>query len=324
MSESLDNQISYHPEFCFGDGSIVLLVEGTVGFKVHKSLLCRHSTFFKDMLGLPLKDSETTRLGQPVVRLPQDNAAGVAGVLKAVYDNRFFDKYLPTVLSSQGEQQYLGLLSAMMPVARKYDFESVFDGCIEALRRILPIQFQGMTTRIESLQLVVDPVKRTANILTALRLADTFDLFEFFPSLFYQVVGFHTPEEIYDMSDLSWKDKTRCVMGIAELRVEQGEALRNCFPPTGDCTKLVRTEGGWIRPMCSQRPSLAAKLKRTKKIVVLDRLEFEKESNVVHCRDCTLRYSSEYEKNQMRIWNALPKIFHLAKSWEDLLLGRVE
>ena len=237
---------------------------------------------------------------------------------------RFFDKYLRAVLSNEGEQQYLGLLSAMMPVARKYDFESVFDGCVEALRSIFPIRLQDMTTRIESLQLAVDPAERTANTLAALRLANTFDLFEFFPALFYQIIAFHTPEEIYDLCDLPWKDKTRCIMGIAELRVEQDEALRSCFPPTGDCTKLVRTEGGWIRPMCNQRPSLSTKLKRTKKIVVLDRLEFEKESNVVHCRDCTLRYSSEYEKNQMRIWNALPRTFHLAKSWEDLLLGRVE
>ena len=88
MLESLDNQISYHPEFCYEDGSIVLLAEGTAGFKVHKSLLRRHSTVFKDMLSLPLKGDETMSLDEPVVRLPQDNTEGVAGVLKAIYDNR--------------------------------------------------------------------------------------------------------------------------------------------------------------------------------------------------------------------------------------------
>ncbi|RXW12465.1 hypothetical protein EST38_g13389 [Candolleomyces aberdarensis] len=332
-------KLSYHPDFCYEDGSIILLVEETTAFKVHKSILCQHSSVFRDMLSLPLKTSgndlavvASVTGGEsepvtpiPVVSLAQDEVPAIAGVLKAIYDNRFFDKYLPNLMTEQDEETYLRLLSTMMPIARKYDFESVLGGCIEALRRVAPVMLPDLMKRLETLQnFVAEPEKRTSIILMTLKLADMFDLTEFFPALFYQIIAFHTPEDIYNLPGLSWKDKARCAMGIAELRMEQEDALRCHFPPSGDCTKLVRTEEGWIRPLCNKRPSLSAKLKRSKRVFVFERLEFEKESNVVHCRDCTSRYATEYERNQMRIWSSLPKIFHLSKSWEDLLQGRLE
>ncbi|KAJ2918747.1 hypothetical protein MD484_g1673, partial [Candolleomyces efflorescens] len=252
----------YHPDFCYEDGSIILLAEESTAFKVHKSILCQHSSVFKDMLSLPdspgvndLAVPASPAAGHcdpqattpvPVVSLVQDNVPAVAGVLKAIYDNRFFDKYLPNLMAEDGEEAYLRLLSIMMPIARKYDFESVLSGCTEALRRVAPVMLPDLMNRLEKLQsFAPEPEKRSTIILTALKLADNFDLAEFFPALFYQIIAFHSPEEIYDLPGLSWKDKTRCAMGIAELRMEQEDALRCHFPPSGDCTKLVRTEEGW-------------------------------------------------------------------------------
>ena len=99
--------LSYHPAFCYEDGSIILLVEETTAFKVHKSILCQHSSVFRDMLSLPLNTGgndlavvASAAGGQsepaapiPVVSLAQDEIPAVAGVLKAIYDNRWMNLY---------------------------------------------------------------------------------------------------------------------------------------------------------------------------------------------------------------------------------------
>ncbi|KAF5318342.1 hypothetical protein D9611_014223 [Ephemerocybe angulata] len=334
---SQHDTLTFHPDFCYEDGSIILLVDHptATAFKVHKGVLCQHSSVFKDMTSLPLTDDTSLHLSRseselPVVRLQQDDAGGLSNVLKAIYDNRFFDKHLPRVLSDQGEGSYLGMLSAMMPIACKYELSSVLDGCVDALRRVAPRSLPKLTERLGALRALPasSSAARSTNILTTLHLADAFSLYDLLPSLFYQITAFLSPEEIYDLpsSSLSWKDKTRCILGATELRSEQDEELHVQFP-VGDCTKLTRTdEGVWIRPLCNNRTQLSSKLRRTKRVVVFERVEFEKDAalGVVQCRDCTLRYETEYVKNQGRIWGALPKVFRLAKSWEGLAQGRVE
>jgi hypothetical protein len=98
-------KLPYHPDFCYEDGSIILLAEETTAFKVHKSILCQHSSVFRDMLSLPLSSGvndlavlvsaaagETDSAAPvPVVSLAQDEVPAIAGVLKAIYDNRWMD-----------------------------------------------------------------------------------------------------------------------------------------------------------------------------------------------------------------------------------------
>ncbi|KAF6759212.1 hypothetical protein DFP72DRAFT_885978 [Ephemerocybe angulata] len=338
MAGSSGDTLTFHPDFCYEDGSIILLVNSPTetAFKVHKGLLSQYSSVFKDMTSLSLtNDSGLLVYGSeselPVVRLRQDDAVGLSSVLKAIYDNRFFDRLLPKVLTDQGEGAYLSMLSAMMPVARKYDFSSVLDGCADALCRVAPTYLPKLTERLGALRALPasSSAARSTNILTALHLADASSLYDLLPSLFYQISAFLSPEEIYDLpnTSLSWKDKTRCILGVTELRSEQDEELHVLHVqfPVGDCTKHALTdEGVWMRP--HKWTQLSSKLRRTKRVMVFEKVEFEKDAplGVVQCRDCTLRYEEEYVKNQWRVWGALPKVFRLAKSWEGLAQGRVE
>jgi len=76
--------IARHPEFYFSDGSIVLIVENTA-FRVHQSLLGRHSDVFGGMWELPQPNSVDTYDGCPSVML-SDAVNDFVDVLRVIYD----------------------------------------------------------------------------------------------------------------------------------------------------------------------------------------------------------------------------------------------
>lgn len=71
----------------FDDGNVVLVAEKT-GFRVHRSVLARHSDVFRDMFLIsqpepPLNDEAK---GCPIVPLVDDGAEDVATILGILYD----------------------------------------------------------------------------------------------------------------------------------------------------------------------------------------------------------------------------------------------
>ena len=83
-----------HEDLWFSDGSVVLATDTTL-FRVHISILSRHSAFFCDMFSLPQPSlfagasSVVESAGDigdcPFVHL-QDSAEDLANLLKALYD----------------------------------------------------------------------------------------------------------------------------------------------------------------------------------------------------------------------------------------------
>ena len=76
--------LTRHPEFWFNDGSVILNVE-TTSFRVHSSILCKHSTVFADMFSLPQLATREEQDGCPVVDMP-DSAEDFACLLRAFYE----------------------------------------------------------------------------------------------------------------------------------------------------------------------------------------------------------------------------------------------
>ncbi|KAF7370396.1 BTB domain-containing protein [Mycena sanguinolenta] len=89
-------------ELWFSDGSVILQAVDTQ-FRVHWSLLARHSSVFGDMQKLPQPSDEPTVDGCPVVKLP-DDPMDVELLLKGLYDSAF--------------------------LGRKYQFEDVLDAAV--------------------------------------------------------------------------------------------------------------------------------------------------------------------------------------------------
>jgi len=77
-------EIARHPEFYFSDGSVVLIVERTA-FRVHQSVLARHSEVFSGMWGMPQPKQADLYDGCPCVELP-DSVNDFVDVLRVIYD----------------------------------------------------------------------------------------------------------------------------------------------------------------------------------------------------------------------------------------------
>lgn len=75
-----------HDQLWFDDGNIVLLVDN-VAFKVHRSLLSRHSTVFKDLFELsqPSTSIDEQMDGIPLVKL-HDSPHELADLLDVIYN----------------------------------------------------------------------------------------------------------------------------------------------------------------------------------------------------------------------------------------------
>jgi hypothetical protein len=70
-------------EIWHNDGSVVLQ-PGNTQFRVHWSVLALHSSFFRDMQGLPQPPDQPSVEGCPVVELP-DDTEDVEYLLKVLY-----------------------------------------------------------------------------------------------------------------------------------------------------------------------------------------------------------------------------------------------
>lgn len=86
QSPKPNTPISRHEDFWFTDGSVVLVVENTA-FRIHQSILSRHSDVFADMFTVPQPDSNDADHfdGCPIVHLT-DPLEDFVDVMKAIYE----------------------------------------------------------------------------------------------------------------------------------------------------------------------------------------------------------------------------------------------
>jgi hypothetical protein len=71
-------------EFWFIDGSVIVIVENKA-FRIHKSILSKHSDVFSDLFMVPQpQDGVETMEGCPVVHLP-DSLSDFTDVMNALY-----------------------------------------------------------------------------------------------------------------------------------------------------------------------------------------------------------------------------------------------
>ncbi|KAL1691990.1 hypothetical protein GGG16DRAFT_124376 [Schizophyllum commune] len=110
----------------FDDGNLVVQAEQTQ-FRVHKSVLAKHSLFFRDLKDLPQPDTpEASVDGCPVVEL-QDEALAVSFMLFVIYDTAYAERY------DQLEELLLALR-----MGHKYLVPALFNDAAERLRVYFP------------------------------------------------------------------------------------------------------------------------------------------------------------------------------------------
>ncbi|KAI0038434.1 hypothetical protein FA95DRAFT_1613397 [Auriscalpium vulgare] len=128
-----------HQDLWLEDGTIVIVAESTL-FRVHKSVLRRHSDFFFDMFAMPQPEfTEEMVDGCPVVQF-HDTAADVAHILSALY----------TRVHEAPSVERFDYISAILRLGGKYQIRALER---EALRRLQ----EAYPTRLEDFQRASHP-----------------------------------------------------------------------------------------------------------------------------------------------------------------------
>lgn len=132
-----------HPDLWFNDGSVILKAE-TVLFRVHMSILSRHSVFFKDMFTLPQPpESSSTQAqdeiveGCPVVSL-QDSPDDLASLLVALYDGTSF--------GDNGREDFK-VVAGILRLSSKYMVDSLRTKALTHLTEAWPPTLRGWDAR---------------------------------------------------------------------------------------------------------------------------------------------------------------------------------
>ncbi|KAA1468953.1 hypothetical protein DENSPDRAFT_870024 [Dentipellis sp. KUC8613] len=122
-------------DFWLADGNVVLICE-SVGYRVHQSILSRHSNVFKDMFAVGTAEGEETFEGCVTLRL-HDSPEDFSFLLKALYDLRY---------PPYGTKVSLSRLRRLLLLANKYLLEELRNQIIEHLRILFPSKRSDLTS----------------------------------------------------------------------------------------------------------------------------------------------------------------------------------
>ncbi|KLO06256.1 hypothetical protein SCHPADRAFT_695050 [Schizopora paradoxa] len=135
-----------HDALWFDDGSIVLATDVHL-YRVHKGVLARNSSVFKDMFNFPtsvegggMNDDATNAEewdGVPMVKMAGDSDEDVYHLLMALYDREYHEKDKPTTLP---------IILALLNLSTKYDIPVIRQ---EVIRHLL-IHFPSDQEKLDS------------------------------------------------------------------------------------------------------------------------------------------------------------------------------
>ncbi|KAH6907666.1 hypothetical protein BKA70DRAFT_1283635 [Coprinopsis sp. MPI-PUGE-AT-0042] len=98
-------------------------------FRVHRSMLARHSEVFRDMFTMPHPSGEALVEDCPLVSLPMDSAEDVKNMLTALYDKTYNTR----------EALPYSMVAAMIRMGRKYEIAAIRDEGLTRLKLEFPI-----------------------------------------------------------------------------------------------------------------------------------------------------------------------------------------
>ncbi|CAA7266005.1 unnamed protein product [Cyclocybe aegerita] len=313
------SSVKRHEVLWLEDGNVILQAED-VQFRVHRSMLVRHSPIFRDMFSIPQpqnpQDSDPD--GCPVIVL-SDSADDVGQVLAIFYDNyRFLDLR---------EKLSIGAIAAMLRMGKKYDIAYLRDDALKRLRHDFPITLPDWEASYNGSSPIdyttlSDYAKTVAAIIS---LGREHDIQSILPGAFLHYTNRATLEEILaeDNNNLPQEACTQCVIGRDKFLRRVHSTLLSWFRlPTfmpistcsniavcplkkqalfrGLCDSLWMGEGGKVRwDFTDCIPGRAAK---TIKIL---------------CPSCATSISRCYRDSRNKLWEELPSFFGLL-GWDQL------
>ncbi|KAG5735841.1 hypothetical protein E4T56_gene9366 [Termitomyces sp. T112] len=296
----MTHELQLRSDYWYDDGSIIIIVEETA-FRVHKSILSQHSDVFADLFTIPepaARESESLE-GCSVVHL-QDDLHDFTQVIKAIYKPFYFDE-LP---QNADLRKLLGFISGILKISTKYNLTRIRQKCIDILQGKFPTTLSGCEELVSS-----GYQYNATTVVSAIPLARETNVPEILPWAFYISTNIDTDTLLADPV-LSWRDKALCLAGKSQLWERQKEDTHKFlfeFARPSDC-----------RHMCSLRlPQMTWKHIEDLRKRPHPLHEYDDWDSLGLCHVCLQRVQDQHAKGREKVWNALPKIFHLG-TWEEI------
>ncbi|KAF9477719.1 hypothetical protein BDN70DRAFT_907115 [Pholiota conissans] len=288
-----------HPEFYFSDGSVVIIVEKTA-FRVHQSVLARHSDVFNDMWDVPQPNKVELYDGCPTVIL-SDSVNDFVDVMRVIYDAFHFDKLKPdTNLST-----LITFIAGILRVSTKYSMQQLRNKCISVIQEKFPSTLRGCDEVLtRGIQYV------PSEIVRIIPLARETVLPKVLPWAFY-LCAHISVDEILANSVLSWRDKALCLAGkerLWEMQKKKTHGFLLDFKQSPQCTQ-----------QCQTRVSRSLKLENieTLRISPHPLEEYTDWKSLMLCIKCQSMAEAQHRDGREKVWQMLPGLFHLG-TWDDI------
>ncbi|KAF8885885.1 hypothetical protein CPB84DRAFT_1788044 [Gymnopilus junonius] len=289
-----------HPEFYFPDGSIVMIVERTA-FRVHQSILARHSEVFAALWDVPQPRNTDLYDGCPKVELQGDSLNDFMDVMRVLYDVFYFDKIKPeTNLSA-----LIKFISGILRISTKYSMNQLRNKCISVIQDKFPSTLKGCDDVLSrGIQYV------PSEIVRIIPLARETIVPKVLPWAFYLCT--HIPvDEIMANNVLEWRDKALCLAGKEHLW-EMQKTLTHTF-------LLDFKQSPTCTTGCQMRVPRNLKLNDIESIRDSPHplQEYTDWKSLMLCVKCQQAFEAQHKDGREKVWQMLPSIFHLG-TWDDI------
>ncbi|KAF8170315.1 hypothetical protein K438DRAFT_1614267 [Mycena galopus ATCC 62051] len=291
----------------YKDGSVVLQA-GNTQFRVHWGVLSQHSSFFRDLEGLPQPSDQSTIEGCPIVEL-HDAVEDVKCVLTTLYD--------PTHLTQTALP--LAELGALIRLGRKYDFKNLLDSAV------VRITFENPTTLDEFQALRANGPYKPTRIahcpgfyLDLLILIRENNIVSALPVAYFHAIKYNSllhdgnPRVDKTPASLPSVDLRTCVLGRERLLTEQ-------FQPGYTL--------GWLREWQYRDYDDPEGCSATRKSWFHSYMDGNNVGSFIQfstplvqqafCTQCHRHIVESSTAGQQKTWEALPGIFDLS-TWNEL------
>ncbi|KAJ7682913.1 hypothetical protein B0H17DRAFT_1333540 [Mycena rosella] len=293
------------------DGSVVLQAEG-IQFRVNWSVLSMHSSFFRDMRGLPQPPDQPSIEGCPVIQLT-DSSTDLKHLLNALYD--------PLVFKEKGLA--FEFIAAVVRLGRKYDFKDLFAAAVERLTHENPTTLEAYDQLISidgPDSFIYKPTQILAHsslVFDTITLARENQLFAVLPCAYIRALLFNDQEQILDGISssirvgppvkLPFMDQRVCILGLEKILKAQWQENWLFHSKAAGCTANSR---------CAARKLAILQSWVTHAVMILVPTGGGS-LNVGLCNTCESQYMEAIAEGRKELWEKLPSFFDLPP-WNEL------
>jgi len=294
----------------YDDGNIVLVsANSSALFRVHRGILCSHSTIFKDMFTASHEGEEVID-GCPVVHM-HDTEDDLKHVLTAMYSR----SYHP----SGAKNVPVTVIAAFLRLGKKYEISDLYDEAQAHLEIDLSDNLEAYITSQSSPWKITSVLSGSNDIsVAAANIVREVGLLSMLPAALHMCMEYCTVEEIF----AGLRDEDGNVVRTISQENQQACALafQSYHELTGQTVSFVQTSllTCTDRTMCqrAKKAFLVENFFPSPKLTPL--ADCDEEFLEALCPACAADARSLHRDNRKEAWRRLPGIFGLP-DWTELV-----